>query len=401
MQTQELHRVSSRLSEFVESFAPQLGRSERRHWCKIYLSGLLLDGERKSIQPIAERVAGGDEQALQQFVNQSPWSFEDLLKALRDFLFSHFRIHHPLFILDDTALPKKGRHSVGVAHQYCGALGKLSNCQSLVTWQVAATDVHLPLSARLYLPEEWTEDPGRMDKAGVPKDSRVFKEKWKIALELLDELLLEKRPEAILMDAGYGANREFLRELEKRHLYFVAQIRETDTFWDGSAEVVKPHPSGEKGRPWQHLRMRDARRRPLPAWEWGRRLFSDPRNLKVAKLPLHQEQAHHFATMPAYEAIARPFHRVGARRRLLVEQLDNGDFKYYVSNLPASVSSTDILCKAHSRWKVEQGYQQLKEELGLDHFEGRSWAGLHHHIALCFMAFSFLQFLRLESKKKP
>jgi SRSO17 transposase len=102
-----------------------------------------------------------------------------------------------------------------------------------------------------------------------------------------------------------------------------------------------------------------------------------------------------------YEAIARPFHRVGAKRRLLVEQLDNGDFKYYVSNLPSSVPATEILRKAHARWKVEQGYQQLKEELGLDHFEGRSWAGLHHHIALCVMAYSFLQLLRLESKKKP
>ncbi len=132
MQTQSLHRVSSRLSDFVERFSSQLGRTERRHWCKIYLSGLLLNGERKSIQPIAERVAGGNEQALQQFVNQSPWAFEELQKALRQFYRSYFSTQNSLFILDDTALPKKGRHSVGVAHQYCGALGKLANCQSLV-----------------------------------------------------------------------------------------------------------------------------------------------------------------------------------------------------------------------------------------------------------------------------
>src|SRR6185503_16055009 len=165
------------------------GRRERRHWCRVYLSGLILDGERKSIEPLASRVEGGNEQALQQFVNQSPWDGEGLIADLRRDMLRRFRMKSAIYVLDDTSLPKKGNQSVGVAHQYCGALGKLSNCQSLVSLQAVGPRAHFPLAARLYLPEVWTSDKARMRAAGVPLEHQGFKEKWRIALDLIDATL--------------------------------------------------------------------------------------------------------------------------------------------------------------------------------------------------------------------
>lgn len=140
MRIQELERVSNQLSDFVEGFVDSFGRSEQRHWCKHYLSGLILDGERKSIAPMAHRLEGGNEQAMQQFVNQSPWDHVDLMAQLRGFVMQRLKVDDGVLILDDVALPKKGKHSVGVAHQYCGALGKTANCQSIVSWQFASKE---------------------------------------------------------------------------------------------------------------------------------------------------------------------------------------------------------------------------------------------------------------------
>lgn len=186
MTARQIMVVRQQLQDYVEEFAEELGRSERRHWCGKYLEGLLREGERKSIEPLARRV-GGDDQALQQFVNQSPWDHDAVMFRLRA-LMRPRATKGGVLVLDDTSLPKQGRHSVGVARQYCGALGKIANCQSVVTWQWVGPRVHWPLAARLYLPAEWTEDPSRMARAGVPPDRQVFKEKWRIALDLFDEI---------------------------------------------------------------------------------------------------------------------------------------------------------------------------------------------------------------------
>ena len=406
-ETSQLQKVSQRLSDFVEQFAAELGRSERRHWCKVYLTGLMLDGERKSIEPIANRVEGGDEQCLQQFVNQSPWDHPALLRALRQFILDRLSIHRGVLVLDDTALPKKGRHSVGVAHQYCGALGKLSNCQSLVSLQYVGKKAHVPLSAQLYLPEAWTSDVDRMNRTGVPVEYQQFKEKWRIALDLVDEVMAEGiTPKALVFDAGYGANRAFLKELDFRDLRFVGQCRNEDTFWDGAAPIdaSTKHSSGN-GRPRKHVHIGDRRLKPKSAESWGDILFSSRSQVHRLKLRTQSGKTWvEFAAMRVFEAVARPFHTVGPERWLIVERLADGSRKYYVSSFPKEAKPRDILLVAHERWKVEQGYQQLKEELGLDHFEGRSWQGLHHHVALCFMAYDFLQLLRQEKialQKKP
>src|SRR5277367_6615280 len=168
MTSKQVTGIRQQLQDYVEVFAADFGRSERRHWCGKYLEGLLREGERKSIEPLAARV-GRDDQALQQFVNQSPWDYQAVLFRLRQLMGGRVRGGEAgVLVLDDTSLPKKGSHSVGVARQYCGALGKIANCQSIVTWHWAASGLHWPLAAQLYLPAVWTEDAGRMTKAGVP-----------------------------------------------------------------------------------------------------------------------------------------------------------------------------------------------------------------------------------------
>lgn len=175
MTAKQVATLREQLQNFVEGFAAELGRSERRHWCGKYLEGLLREGERKSIEPVAARV-GGDDQALQQFVNQSPWKHEAVLFRLRQQMWR--RADRPgVLVLDNTILPKQGRHSVDVARQYFGALGKIANCQSIVTWHWAAPDLHWPLAAQVCLPSVWTDNPARMTMAGVPEAAQRFREK--------------------------------------------------------------------------------------------------------------------------------------------------------------------------------------------------------------------------------
>ena len=212
MNLRELTATRKKLIDFVQCFKTFLGRSERVHWCSLYLSGLLLEGERKSIQPMAERLPGGNEQAMQQFVNQSPWHYESLQLGLAKYLNQHSQAKKGVLVLDDTSLPKKGNCSVGVARQYCGAQGKVANCQSLVTWHyVNDRGLHFPVLGELYLPENWIKDKGRLKRCGVPKERFPFKQKWLLALELLERIHQEEamKYEAIVFDAGYGEIKEF------------------------------------------------------------------------------------------------------------------------------------------------------------------------------------------------
>jgi SRSO17 transposase len=386
------------LESFVESFAEELGRSERRYWCGKYLEGLLVEGERKSIEPMAKRV-DGDDQALQQFVNQSPWEHEAVLAKLRGQMLKGGEEPKGVLVLDDTGLPKQGRHSVGVARQYCGALGKIANCQSVVTWHWAGPKAHWPLTGQLYLPRQWTDDPQRMNKAGVPQEAQCFREKWRIALDLLEEM----KPQlpsyrAIVMDAGYGVILPFLSELERRNEPYVAQIPANVAAWpvNTSATLAKPN---RNGRPRRHARVNDPAERPRQAAQWRDNLEQQP--LTWSKVSLaHGVMVRAVAVRVLASQRQSRTRQPGPERWLMIEQLPDGSYKYYLSNLPAHVPVAELIELVHHRWKVEQGYQQLKEELGLDHFEGRSWRGLHHHLTLCILAYAFLTRLRLCAPKK-
>ena len=396
MTAKQVGAIRQQLQDFVGEFAGELGRSERRHWCGKYLEGLLREGERKSIEPLAARV-GGDEQALQQFVNQSPWDHADVLFRLRALMRRRAGTGGVL-VLDDTSLPKQGRHSVGVARQYCGALGKVANCQSLVTWHWTGAGLHWPLAAQLYLPATWTEDATRMAAAGVPPKAQRFQEKWRIALDLLTEI----KPQlpayaAIVFDAGYGVIQPLLTELEKRREPYVAQVPGNVAAWPATARATLVQPA--VGRPRQHAVVRDPAVKPRTMVQWRDQLLAEPARWASVKLP-RADGASVRAIAVRVQASQRAarWRQPGAARWLLIEQLSDDTFKYYLSNLPADTPLTDLVRLAHQRWAIEQGYQQLKEELGFDHFEGRSWRGLHHHLALCFLAFCFLT--RLRSSKK-
>jgi SRSO17 transposase len=399
MTAKQVAGIRQQLRAFVEGFGPELGRSERRHWCGKYLEGLLREGERKSIEPMATRV-GGDDQAMQQFVNQSPWDHEAVLFALRRQMFARRTAAEAVLVLDDTSLPKQGRHSVGVARQYCGALGKIANCQSVVTWHWAGPAVHWPLAAQLYLPSIWTEDPARMARAGVPAEAQRFQEKWRIGLALLDSM----KPQlpayrAIVFDAGYGVVLPLLAELEKRGEPYIAQVPSNVAAWPAEAVATLQGPA--TGRPRKHARVNDRRMQPLQASEWRDRLLTEPRRWTTVRLPRADGATVRAVALRVQASQRRVrFRQPGTPRWLLLEQLGDGTFKYHLSNLPPDTPLAELVRLAHQRWTIEQGYQQLKEELGLDHFEGRSWRGLHHHLTLCFLAYAFLARLRLQASKK-
>jgi SRSO17 transposase len=393
----ELKRVEQELGAFVEDFAAELGRSERRYWCKLYVTGLLLDGERKSIEPMAQRVPGGNEQALQQFVNQSPWAHEPIQDKLAQRLVRRGGQGKGVLVLDDTTLPKKGDASVGVARQYCGALGKVTNCQAIVTWHYCGPRRHFPLLGEIYLPQAWISDPAKLDRAGVPEDKRGFQEKWKLALELLDRMSEELSYEAIVMDAGYGEIRPFLHALDQRKECFVAQIPESHCFWPATIALEERAKPG--GRPRCFPVIADPQAQPLSAKAW--RQHAQAGNLRWQKvtLRLQQPKTVEVARVRVRETTTQAWRRPGPERWLLIERHRDGRYKYYLSNAPLRTSVRRMLNWAHHRWKIEQSYQQLKEELGLDHFEGRSWRGLHHHLTLCFLAYGFLQLLRQRKKR--
>lgn len=396
MTAKQVAVIRQQLQGFVEEFAQELGRSERRHWCGKYLEGLLREGERKSIEPLAARV-GGDDQALQQFVNQSPWEHAAVLHRLRQQMGRRAQ-DGGVLVLDDTSLPKQGRHSVGVARQYCGALGKIANCQSIVTWHWTGAGLHWPLAAQLYLPAEWTDDPARMNRAGVPAEAQRFREKWRIALALFDEMKPQLPAyEAIVFDAGYGVVQPLLAELEKREEPYLAQVPGNLAAWP--AEAVATLQPARRGRPRQHAIVRDPAVRPLSMVAWRDQLLQEPKRWAQVPLP-RADTASVRAVAVRVQASQRAsrWRQPGVTRWLLIEQLGDKTFKYYLSNLPVGTPLAKLVRLAHQRWAIEQGYQQLKEELGLDHFEGRSWRGLHHHLTLCFLAFCFLT--RLRSSKK-
>jgi SRSO17 transposase len=401
MKLRELTNTKKKLIEFVESFKVFLGRSERVHWCSMYLSGLLLDGERKSIQPMAQRLPGGNEQALQQFVNQSPWHYDLIQLNLAKYMNNHFQAKTGVLVLDDSSLPKKGNYSVGVSRQYCGAQGKVANCQSIVTWHyVTDSNVHFPVLGELYLPENWTKDKKRLKRSGVPKERYQFKRKWQLALELLDKIDDHKllSYEAMIFDAGYGEIKEFLRVLDNRQKTFLAQIPESHCFWPRDVKLITEQPI--KGRPRQYPAVQDKSAKPLSAKNWQLRLNQQGVKWRKIKLSLVSKTSTMAIAIRVKEVITQAYYRPGNEYWLIIEKYGNNQYKYYVSNASADTSLKKMISWAHERWKIEQGYQQLKEELGLDHFEGRSWRGLHQHLTLCFMAYAFLLLLQKQQLKK-
>ena len=397
MRINEVNRVKKELEIFVDEFRPLIGRSERVQCCRQYLCGQMLDGERKSIQPIAERVPGGNEQNIQQFVNQSPWEHEPVLEKLSEKMQKERGREKGVLVLDDTSLPKKGKHSVGVARQYCGALGKISNCQVIVTWHYACAKGHWPVTGELYLPKEWTDDIKRMKETGVPLERQKHIKKWRMAIELLKNIKAQVPHECVVFDAGYGELRPFLKELDDIREKFIGRIPCTHSFWPVDVKLNKKRTVLGRPRIYPEVYQRSVR--PLKAKEWAKKLERTPKKWQVIELPLQKRKTVEATCVRVFEVNNKAYWRPGVERWLIIEN-DGEEQKYYVSNFPKNTSLKKMVCLLHKRWTVEQGYQQLKEELGLDHFEGRSWRGLHHHLTLTFMSYCFLQLMKNKRGKK-
>ncbi len=388
----EAQGVGSDLDRWLAPFLEVLRHKKRRSWAPLYLRGLLGPGERKSLQPMAARLGLPGHDQLQHFVASPAWDDGPLWRALADEADRLVGGPSAALVIDDTALPKKGALSVGVARQYCEQLGKKANCQALVSLTLARDEVPVPVGLRLFLPEEWTREPARCAAAGVPEAEVVARSKGEIALAELDRLRAAgARFGIVLADAGYGASAAFRHGLDGRGLAWAVGIPRNQKVYGVDVRLVPP--GGRK-------------RRPVPDQE--------PREVEavLGELPWRRVTWRHGTKGPLAARFAATRIRVGdgatwANNRhlpgeevwLVGEWRSGGERKYYLSNLPPRTSLRALASAIKARWVCEQAHQQLKQELGLGHFEGRSWTGLHRHALMTCIAFAYLQHLRLAGQR--
>ncbi len=388
----------SRFDAYVEAVISALGHADRAVPFRSYCTGLLLPGDRKSVEPMAARVEPARVQAAHQslhhFVAKAEWSDDAVLAAVRELVLPIMARQGPIraFIVDDTGMPKKGKHSVGVARQYCGQLGKQDNCQVAVSVSAANDHASLPLAYRLYLPQAWADDPARRTKAAVPEDI-VFQTKPQIALDQLRAAVANGTDaEVVLADAGYGNDTDFRSGITELGLAYVVGVMSSTSVWAPGTEPLPPKPWSGNGRPTSAIR-RDAGHQPvsakqmalgLPKKAWRKLTWREGTNTKLAS---------RFAA-----ARVRPAHRDYQRNTPRPEEWcliewpagEAEPTKYFLSTLPENISRRDLVNTTKLRWRIERDYQDLKQELGLGHYEGRGWQGFHHHATLCIAAYGFL-----------
>lgn len=386
----------SELERWLEPFLERLGHAKRRRMCPLYVAGLIGPGDRKSVQPMAERFAPGEYDRLHHFVASGTWDgapLEAELLVQADRLVGDA---DAVLVIDDTALPKKGTHSVGVAPQYATSLGKNANCQTLVSLTLARGEVPVATSLRLFLPESWTNDPDRMARARVPDECRLFRSKTAIAIEEVDRLRAAGvRFGCVLADAGYGLSAPFRQALSERRLAWTVGIPRHQKVYP--ADVALVFPTATRGRKRLHhipdaksvaacTVLGDATWRTI-SWRRGTKGRLQARfaalRVRVADGPTQRIRDMGNQHMPGEEVW------------LIGEHRSNGERKHYLSNLPADMTFKALAASVKARWICEQAHQQMKEELGLDHFEGRSWIGLHRHALMTMIAYAFLQSRRL------
>jgi len=397
MNQRELKRLDRELGEYVESMIAGMGRIERRAALSSYVTGLLLDGERKSIEPMASRLVDDPSeieamrQRLQQAVVVAKWRDDEVFRRLA----LKLDIELPgveALVVDDTGFPKKGVHSVGVARQYSGTLGRVDNCQVAVSLHLASEMGSGCIAVRLYLPEEWTDDRARMRKVGVP-DEICFETKWQISLRQIDAALAGGvRKHVALADAGYGDVGDFRAGLRERGLAYVVGINGSPVVWPPGSTPKIPLRKGPKGH--HPSRYRDEEHPPVTIAELAPRL-------KYRKVSWREGskgwQCSRFAAVRIRTAHRHlQSHPPGEEEWLLCEwpEGEKQPTKHWLSTLPAQTSLRALVRSAKLRWRVERDYQDLKGELGLDHYEGRTWRGFHHHATLCSVAHGFLALQR-------
>lgn len=394
----------SDLERWLAPFISGFHHKARARVCPVYVAGLIGPGDRKSVQPMATRDGEVGYDQLHHFIASGMWNAAPLEKALLAEANRMVGGSDAWLIVDDTALPKKGEHSVGVAPQYASSLGKTANCQSLVSLTLASREVPVMVGLRLFLPESWTDDPERMARARVPEDRQIALTKPEIAIEEIDRVIASgARFGCVLADSGYGSSGPFREALSKRGLLWAVGLSRRQNVYPADVALIFPVAKAGKprkyyipaqlpvsaeallaGEKWQKVSWRRGTKGRLTC------LFA-ARRVRIADGHKHRMLDNRMQCMPGDEVWL-----VGERR-------STGEQKYYVSNLPADTKLKMLAAAIKARWICEQAHQQIKEELGLDHFEGRSWIGLHRHALMTMIAYAFLQSRRLKAagrKKK-
>ena len=387
-----------RLEKYTSELMRAVGHADRAEPLRLYCAGLLLPGERKSVEPMAARLMPGDvrstHQRMHHLVADSPWSDKHVLAAVRDYALPVFKAHGGVqaWIVDDTGIPKKGKHSVGVARQYCGVLGKQDNCQVAVSLSVANERLSLPIAYELYLPEIWAEDKGLRRKAGIPDDVG-FRTKLEISLAQLGTAVEEDVPRGVVLsDAGYGNSTAFRDGITAMGLTYAVGIQAATSVWPQGEGPAPAKAYTGKGRP-SSLLTRDEDHQPVSveilARKVGRARFRSVTWRQGTRAPLKSRFCA-LRVRPAH----RDYWRAEARAEewLLIEWPagQKEPTKYFLSTLPADTPLPTLVRIVKLRWRIERDYEELKDELGLDHYEGRGWRGFHHHATLCIAAYGFL-----------
>jgi len=378
---------------YVAALASVIGHAGRALRLRDYCTGLILPGERKSVEPMAARTAparvSAQHQSLLHFVGAGAWSDAKVLAKIGALVMPAITQHGPIevWIVDDTGLPKKGRHSVGVKPQYCGQLGKEANCQVAVSLSIANHFASLPIGYRLYLPKEWAEDRARRDRAGVPADIN-FKTKQQIALELIQQACAAGVPLGVLlMDLDYGRDSRLRASVSALGLSYLAGIQPNVLMWPPGRGPHRPdkrlNNNGRRDEPDLISAKEVVRALPRHAWRtirW-REGSADWLSSRFARVRV---RVGYNGAIPGQVA----------EEWLLIEwpesETDPTKFKYWLATLPADISFHRLVDIAKMRWRIERDYQELKQEVGLGHYEGRGWRGFHHHATLCIAAYGFL-----------
>jgi len=377
---------SERFDEYVSLMAQSLGHADRVEPFRGYCTGLMSSVTRKSVEPMAAQLSPDRvrsmHQRLHHFVADAPWSDQAMLDAVRSFVLKRIsrRAGAPeALIIDDTSFPKKGKHSVGVARQYCGQLGKKDNCQVAVSVSLANERFSLPVRYQMYLPQSWADDADRRKAAKVP-EALEFITKPMLALQLIENLAeVQSLPQLVLADAGYGASTEFREQLTEMGFTYVV----------GVASSVSLHPQAQAPLQAKELAMQ------LPSRHFRRVTWREGTNAALSS---------RFAAIRVHCASRAAKSSGSAEEQWLLVEWPREELeptRYFLSTLPADTPIKELVRLAKLRWRIERDYQELKQELGLGHFEGRSWRGFHHHATLCIAAYGFLVTERPVTQKKP
>ena len=398
--------TASDFDHYLTHLSAALGHADRHAGLSGYCTGLMLPLSRKSVEPMAARIdplhASAKHQSLHHFVAKASWSDQALLRRVAQWVVPQMDFSTGgWWIIDDTGFPKKGKHSVGVARQYCGVLGKQDNCQVAVSVSLACEMGSIPVAWQLYLPAIWAQDKARRAKAGV-LEAIEFATKPQIALQQMHDLLAQGAPQhCVLADAGYGIDYAFRQGLSDMGLAYMVGITAAVVVWPPGVQPLPPKPYSGMGRP-SVMPRRTAVRQPM--------------SVKALALALPDSAFHTISWREGSNA--RLTGRFAALRvrcagsnvgkaRLLPEQwlliewlADQAEpEKYYLSTLPETAAINDLVAAAHMRWRIERDYQDLKQDLGLGHYEGRGWTGFHHHASLSIAAYGYLMALRLRTGK--